>query len=112
MLKRELAKHLQHNQHCCTNSKHIECLANINYVKVSKQVDFADIYVTVFDVTGQDDSALIIARLNEHSKAIRHALCSELNWRKMPALRFHTDEVMAHTQHIEEVLAGVKNTHS
>lgn len=78
----------------------------ITDVKIDKELAFADIYVSAIEGAGR--SAEILAGLESASGFIRRALSSRVEVRAFPRLRFHWDPTPENADHIEKVLAGLR----
>ena len=78
----------------------------ITDVKIDKELAFADIYVSAIEGAGR--SADILAGLESASGFIRRALSSRVEVRAFPRLRFHWDPTPENADHIEKVLAGLR----
>lgn len=75
-------------------------------VKIDKELAFADIYVSA--VEGASRSADVLTGLESASGFIRRALASRVEMRAFPRLRFHWDPTPENADHIEKVLAGLR----
>lgn len=70
-------------------------MVTISYVKVSKDLGYSDIYLTVLPLGDQDESEVVsqsIAVLNSAAGFLRKELSRGIKLRVMPQLRFHFDE--------------------
>ena len=76
-------------------------------VKIDKELAFADIYVSAIE--GSSRSAEIIEGLESASGFLRRILSSRIEVRAFPRLRFHWDPTPENADHIEKVLAGLRN---
>ena len=69
-------------------------LVTVNEVKVSRDLAFADVYVTLLDrTTGEGDEAAIAVREGA-SGFLRTRLSRALSTRTTPKLRFHYDHTL------------------
>ncbi len=75
-------------------------------VKIDRELAFADIYVSA--VEGASRSAEILAGLESASGFLRRALSARVEVRAFPKLRFHWDPTPEHADHIEKILAGLR----
>ncbi len=75
-------------------------------VKVDRELAFADIYVSA--VEGAARSAEVLAGLESASGFIRRALASRAELRVFPRLRFHWDPTPENADHIEKILAELR----
>jgi len=79
----------------------------ITGVKVDRELAFADIFVSTFE--GSSRSKEILAGLEHASGFIRHALSEQIQLRVFPRLRFHWDPTPEHADHIERILASLRD---
>jgi ribosome-binding factor A len=82
----------------------------ITGVKVDRELAFADIFVSA--VEGSSRSKEILAGLEHASGFIRHALSEQIELRVFPRLRFHWDPTPEHADHIERILASLREPSS
>lgn len=75
-------------------------------VKVDRELVFADIFVSA--VEGRERSAEALAGLESASGFIRRALAGRVDLRVFPRLRFHWDPTPENADHIERVLAELR----
>jgi ribosome-binding factor A len=78
----------------------------ITDVKIDRELAFADVYVSA--VEGASRSADVLAGLESASGFFRRALSSRVEVRAFPRLRFHWDPTPENADHIEKVLAGLR----
>lgn len=69
-------------------------MVTVSAVKVSKDMGYADVYVTVLGKELDVDHAPSLAVLNNAAGFLRGALGKSLQVRMIPRLRFHYDEVV------------------
>jgi len=81
-------------------------LINITDVKVDKELAYADVYVSA--VEGAARTAEVLAGLESASGFLRRALASRVELRAFPRLRFHWDPTPESADHIEKVLADLR----
>ena len=79
----------------------------ITDVKIDKELAFADIYFSAIE--GAERSGEILAGLESASGFFRRILASKVELRAFPRLRFHWDPTPENADHIEKVLAGLRN---
>src|SRR5512145_776113 len=79
----------------------------ITDVKVDKELAFADIYFSAIE--GAERSTEIQAGLESASGFFRRILAAKVELRAFPRLRFHWDPTPENADHIEKVLAGLRN---
>ena len=82
-------------------------LISITDVKVDKELAFADVYVSA--VEGHTRSSEILAGLASASGFLRRTLASRIELRVFPRLRFHWDPTPENADHIEKVLADLRD---
>lgn len=78
-------------------------MVTINYVKVAKDLGYADIYFTVMGARGETDAEIrsqTEAILNDAAGFLRSELARFLTTRITPALRFHYDESLDRGHHL------------
>ena len=78
----------------------------ITDVKVDRELAFADVYVSA--VEGASRSADVLAGLVSASGFLRKILASKVDLRAFPKLRFHWDPTPENADHIEKVLASLR----
>jgi len=81
-------------------------LIYITDVKIDKELAFADVYVSA--VEGVSRSKDVLAGLESASGYIRRTLASRIELRAFPRLRFHWDMTPENADHIEKVLAELR----
>lgn len=81
-------------------------LIYVTDVKVDRELAFADVFVSA--VEGHERSKEILAGLESASGFIRHALAGRVDLRVFPRLRFHWDPTPENADHIEKVLADLR----
>ncbi|RJP51417.1 MAG: 30S ribosome-binding factor RbfA [Anaerolineaceae bacterium] len=75
-------------------------------VKVDRELAFADVYVSA--VEGASRSADVLSGLESASGFLRRTLASRIELRAFPKLRFHWDPTPENADHIEKMLAGLR----
>jgi ribosome-binding factor A len=81
-------------------------LIYITDVKVDKELAYADVYVSALE--GHTRSAEILAGMESASGFLRRALADRIELRVFPRLRFHWDPTPENADHIEKVLADLR----
>lgn len=76
-------------------------------VKVDRELAFADVYVSA--VEGAARSAEVLAGLESASGFLRRTLAARVDLRTFPKLRFHWDPTPENADHIERILAGLRD---
>jgi ribosome-binding factor A len=78
----------------------------ITDVKVDNELAYADIFVSAIE--GISRSPEILEGLESASGFIRRQLAARVDLRAFPRLRFHWDPTPENADHIERVLAGLR----
>lgn len=79
----------------------------ITDVDVDRELAFADIYVSAIEGISREKE--VLQGLEHASGFIRHELASKIELRVFPRLRFHWDVTPERADHIERLLASIKN---
>ena len=79
---------------------------SITDVKVDRELTFADIYVSA--VEGSERSNEILEGLQSASGFLRSQLAARIDLRAFPRLRFHWDPTPERADHIERILASLR----
>lgn len=79
----------------------------ITDVKVDRELAYADIYVSAIEGAGR--SKEVLAGLESASGFIRRNLAGRVELRSFPQVRFHWDPTPENADHIEKVLAELRN---
>jgi ribosome-binding factor A len=83
---------------------------SITDVTVDRELAFADVYVSA--VEGKPRAAEILAGLEHASGFLRHELAERVELRLFPKLRFHWDPTPENADHIERLLASLREESS
>jgi ribosome-binding factor A len=75
-------------------------------VRVDRELAYADVYVSA--VEGKSRSAEIVQGMESASGYLRRALSSRVELRAFPRLRFHWDPTPENADHIERILAQLR----
>ncbi len=75
-------------------------------VKIDRELAFADIYVSALE--GSARSADVLAALETAGGFLRRMLASRIELRTFPRLRFHWDPTPENADHIERILASLR----
>jgi ribosome-binding factor A len=75
-------------------------------VKIDRELTHANVYVSA--VEGASRSAEILAGLNSASGFLRRELSARVELRSFPKLIFHWDPTPENADHIEKLLAGLR----
>ena len=76
-------------------------------VKIDRGLAFADVYVSA--VEGASRAPEVLAGLESASGFMRRTLSARVEVRAFPRLRFHWDPTPEHADHIEKILAGLRD---
>ncbi len=76
-------------------------------IRVDRELTVANVYVSA--VEGASRSAEVLAGLESASGFLRRVLSSRVELRVFPRLRFHWDPTPENADHIEKLLAGLRN---
>jgi len=76
-------------------------------VKIDKELAFADVYVSALE--GVARSKDVLAGLESASGFIKRTLASRIELRAFPRVRFHWDVTPENADHIEKLLADLRN---
>ena len=79
---------------------------SITDAKVDRELAFADVFVSA--VEGQSRSQEVLAGLEHASGFLRKALAERIELRVFPRLRFHWDPTPERADHIEQILASLR----
>ncbi len=79
-------------------------MVTVSAVKVSKDMGYADIYVTVLGKELDVDYQPSLAVLNNAANFLRAALGKSLQIRMIPRLRFHYDQVVVNGNRMAELI--------
>ena len=79
---------------------------SITDVKVDRELTFADIYVSA--VEGSERSKEVLEGLQSASGFLRTQLAARVDLRAFPRLRFHWDPTPERADHIERILASLR----
>ena len=81
-------------------------LIYITDVKVDKELAYADVFVSA--VEGRERSKTVLAGLESASGFMRRTLAGRIDLRVFPRLRFHWDPTPENADHVEKVLAELR----
>ena len=80
---------------------------SVTDVRVDRELAFADIYISALE--GHERSREVLEGLHSASGFLRHALSERVDLRVFPRLRFHWDPTPERADHIERVLASLRD---
>ena len=76
-------------------------------IKVDRELAYAEVYVSA--VEGASRAEEVLAGLESASGFLRRTLSARVELRAFPKLRFHWDPTPENADHIEKLLAGLRN---
>jgi ribosome-binding factor A len=79
-------------------------MISINDVKVSKDLSFADVYVSSVDISGEDQKQELVDVLNKAAGFFRTELSGRHKMRTTPKPRFHYDELAESGPRLEALI--------
>ena len=80
---------------------------SVNDVKVSKDLSFADIYVSSLNATNEEERKELIQVLNKASGFFRSTLAKRHSMRTTPKPRFHYDDLVEGGPRLEALIEKV-----
>jgi ribosome-binding factor A len=80
-------------------------MVSINEVKVSKDLSFADIYVSSLETSEAEDQVSLIKVLNKAAGFFRSTLAQRHTMRTTPKPRFHYDEVADRAPRLDALIS-------
>lgn len=81
-------------------------LISVTDVKVDRELAYADVFVSA--VEGRERSQEVLAGLESARGYLRRALANRVDLRVFPRLRFHWDPTPENADHVEKVLAELR----
>jgi len=84
-------------------------IVSINEVKVSKDLSYADVYVSSVDAAGAEEREALIAVLNKAAGFFRSELAKRHRMRTTPKPRFHYDELVEKGPALEALIESAVN---
>lgn len=81
---------------------------SITDVKVDRELAYADVFVSA--VEGHERSKEVLDGLHSATGFLRHELAGRIDLRVSPRLRFHWDPTPEKADHIEQVLAALRES--
>jgi ribosome-binding factor A len=79
-------------------------MVSVNEAKVSKDLSWADVYVSSHETTTDEERAELIAVLNKAAGYFRSELAKRHSMRTTPKPRFHYDEVIEKGPELESLI--------
>lgn len=80
---------------------------SVTDVRVDRELAYADVYVSA--VEGHERQKDVLDGLSSAAGFLRHELAARVELRAFPRLRFHWDPTPEKADHIEQVLASLRN---
>lgn len=80
---------------------------SVTDVKVDRELTYADVFVSA--VEGEERSKEVLEGLKSASGYLRSSLAARVDLRVFPRLRFHWDPTPERADHIERMLASLRN---
>ena len=80
-------------------------IISVNEVSVTKDLAYADVYVSSFETQSEDQKKELVISLNRASGFIRTMLSRTHKIRSTPKLRFHYDDTHERVARLESLLA-------
>jgi ribosome-binding factor A len=81
---------------------------SVTDVKVDRELAYADVFVSA--VEGQERSKEVLDGLHSAASFLRRALAARVDLRVFPRLRFHWDPTPERADHIERILATLRDS--
>lgn len=79
-------------------------MVSVNEVKVSRDLSYADVYVSSLDAKTDDDQRQLVEVLNKAGGFFRSELAKRHRMRTTPKLRIHYDELMVEGPRLEALI--------
>ena len=98
-LKRELADLIQHK----LRDPRVG-LVSVNEVKVSRDIGFADVYVTFMDKPTEAEAVESVKVLNNAAGFLRTQIAKDIQMRSTPRIRFKYDESVNRGRHLSDLI--------
>lgn len=76
----------------------------VSSVRVSKDLSYADIFVSVLGKDSAEEASVSIAALKKGAGFLRSQLGQSLNTRQVPQLRFHFDDILIQGHKINQLI--------
>lgn len=82
-------------------------LVSVNDVTVSRDLSYADVYITTLDAESAEDRSEVVAVLNKAAGFFRSELARRHSMRTTPRLRFHYDEAAERGPRMDALIDSV-----
>lgn len=84
----------------------ISPMTTISEVKVTNDLSYADVYISVYGSPDEKNSSL--DGLQSAKGFIKKEIGRNLDLRHVPEIKFHLDETVEHGMHIEELIMKIR----
>lgn len=105
-IRDEVAQILQHEM----RDPRVGTFVSVNDVRVSKDLSYADIYVSSLQVNDDADKAELVSVLNGAAGFFRSTLAKRHKMRTTPKPRFHYDELIESGPRLEKLIDQAMNS--
>jgi ribosome-binding factor A len=99
-IRDELAQIIQHEM----RDPRVGSFVSVNDVRVSKDLSYADIYVSSLQVSSEEERAELVNVLNGAAGFFRSTLAKRHKMRTTPKPRFHYDELIESAPRLEKLI--------
>ena len=99
-IRDELAQIIQHEM----RDPRVGSFVSVNDVRVSKDLSYADIYVSSLQVSSEEQKAELVSVLNGAAGYFRSTLAKRHKMRTTPKPRFHYDELIESAPRLEKLI--------
>lgn len=82
-------------------------LVTVSTVEVSRDLAFADVYISFLNVDGQEQAKELLDVFNHASGFLRSQLARAIKLRFIPKLRFYYDASLSRGQHLSSLIERV-----
>ena len=79
-------------------------ILSINEVRVSRDLSYADVYVSMLEAGSAEERMTLLAVLDKASGYLRSLLAARSTMRVTPQLRFHYDEIPERAAELERLI--------
>ena len=88
----------------------VGAFVSVNDVRVSKDLSYADVYVSSLEATSDEAKAELVAVLNKAAGFFRSTLAKRHKMRTTPKPRFHYDELVESGPRLEKLIDQAMNS--
>ena len=107
-LRDELAQIIQQE----VRDPRVGSFVSVNDVRVTKDLSFADIYVSSLQADSEEKKAELIKVLNKAAGFFRSTLAKRHKMRTTPKPRFHYDQLIEQAPALEKLIGAALSTHN